>query len=133
MQFADLFPDVTLTTRSRYEGARVRTEADGSGEEDRYSGAVATAGVGPKCKAANLIRRLTEGSVASGPVASRGPMWHADPRQLYIINSHKYANRGGVAEGAAIATVATRASPTRICASLSELPRKSRRAIMRGT
>lgn len=58
--------------------------------------AIATAGVGPKCKAANLIRRLMEGSIASGPMASRSPMWHADSRQLYIINSHKYANCGGV-------------------------------------
>lgn len=96
VQFAELFPDVTLTTHSRYEEARERAETNGRGDEDRDSDAVATAGVGPKCKAANLIRRFTKGFIASGPVASRGPMWHADPRQLYIINSHKYANRGGV-------------------------------------
>lgn len=65
-------------------------------EKRTATGAVATAGAGPKCKAANLIRRLTEGGIASGPVASPGPMWHVDSRQLYIINSHKYANRGGV-------------------------------------
>lgn len=75
--------------------------------------------VGPKCKAANLIWRLTEGGVASSPVASCGPLRHADSRQLYIINSHKYANRPTVAVafagGAAIAAVAPQASPTRIC------------------
>lgn len=43
-----------------------------------------------KCKAGNLIWRLAEGSVASSPVAL--VRWYADSRQLYIINSHKYAN-----------------------------------------
>lgn len=51
----------------------------------------------PKCKAANLIRRLMEGGVARArpsrwlraamPDVARG-----SPHQLYIINSHKYAN-----------------------------------------
>lgn len=35
VQFAELFPDVTLTTRSRYDGTWERAEANGRGEENR--------------------------------------------------------------------------------------------------
>lgn len=81
--------------KRKTEGDRKREKEGESTDElawKRWTALAATSEVGPKCKAANLIRRLAEGSVASGPVASRGTMWHADSRQLYIINSHKYAN-----------------------------------------
>jgi len=35
VQFAELFPDFTLTTRSRYDGAWERAESNGRGEENR--------------------------------------------------------------------------------------------------
>lgn len=57
---------------------------------DRERPVVIVAEVEPKCKAGNLIWRLAEGSVASSSVAL--PRRYADSRQLYIINSHKYAN-----------------------------------------
>lgn len=54
VQFAELFPDVTLTTRSRERGRGWKLMEE---EKRAATGAVATARVGPKCKAANLIRR----------------------------------------------------------------------------
>lgn len=47
--------------------------------------------VEPKCKAGNLIWWLAEGCVVSSP-GSFARDEYADSRQLYIINSHKYAN-----------------------------------------
>lgn len=91
----------------------------------RRTATAAATEVEPKCKAANLIRRLAEGSVASGPVASCGTMWHADSRQLYIINSHKYANLAFV-EVRRLRPSRRERLPRGFAASLSELsPRKA--------
>lgn len=117
--------------KRKTEGDRKREREGESTDElawKRWTALAATSEVGPKCKAANLIRRLAEGSVASGPVASRGTMWHADSRQLYIINSHKYANPPVEAfvEVRRLRPSRRERLPRGFAASLSELsPRKS--------